>query len=95
VITRAAAWAVGLDDAIGVERPSRWPWAVPRVGSLSGEGGGPTGIVQGPGTLTPVGNGNLADVGAFTAGQGQAWSAARLPSARTVVAGGGRSWRRG
>jgi hypothetical protein len=82
---------VSLDGPVGVERPSRWSWAVPRVGSLSGEGSAPP-AVQGPGTLTPVGNDTLADVGVITAGRGQAWSPARLPSSRTVIAGGRRSW---
>jgi hypothetical protein len=83
----------GLDDPIGVERPSRWPWAVPRVGLLSGEGSGPH-TVQGSGTFTSSGSqGNdLADVGAFTGSRGPARSPARLASARTVIDGGGRSW---
>jgi hypothetical protein len=93
MITRAATRLWVLTRPAESSPNPHWPWTGPHGRSLSEEGGGPTGIVQGPGTLNPVGNGKLADVaGSITPGVVQNRSSARLPSARTVIDGGRRSW---
>jgi hypothetical protein len=53
VLNQSTAVLLCLDRNIKVERLYRWPWAVLRVGSSSGEGDGPP-AAQGSGALGPA-----------------------------------------